>query len=69
MCQEANQCTPPLSSKLRETQYPSVDLPVDSEGFDWSVEVSMEIAPSLFRPTKPESPVDINFDHNRAAMG
>lgn len=57
----------PSSSSLH------LDLPADDESFDWS-RTSREtspplVSPSYFRPEKPESPVDINFDHSRAALG
>lgn len=48
---------------------PPLDLPSDSEGFDWSTETRCELLPTVFKPAKPESPIDINFDHSRAAMG
>ena len=69
LCQQAVSPVIPLTSKLSETRHPNLDLPAESEGFDWSAEESMEIVPSIFRPTKPESPIDINFDHSRAALG
>ncbi len=46
-----------------------IDLPTDSEGFDWSTETRCEVLPTLFKPAKPESPIDIDFDHSRAAIG
>ncbi len=48
---------------------PPLDLPSDCEGFDWSSESRCQILPTLFKPAKPESPVDISFDHYRAALG
>ena len=69
LCQQAVSPVIPLTSKVSETRHPSLDLPAESEVFDWSVEKSMETVPSLFRPAKAESPIDINFDHSRAALG
>lgn len=46
----------------------SLDLPVDSEPFDWQ-EKEIDPVPTFVRPGKPESPVDINFDHSQAAFG
>ena len=46
----------------------------ESEGFDWSIAsdkktpFSPDLLPSFFRP-KPASPVNIDFDHSKAAMG
>ena len=47
-----------------------LDLPADSEPFDWQhKESEINPIPTFVRPGKPESPVDINFDHSQAAFG
>ena len=49
---------------------PALDLPTDSEPFDWQhKEREVTPVPTFVRPGKPESPVDINFDHSQAAFG
>jgi hypothetical protein len=49
---------------------PALDLPTDSEPFDWQQkEREVTPVPTFVRPGKPESPVDINFDHSQAAFG
>ena len=49
---------------------PPLDLPADSEPFDWQhKEREVTPVPTFVRPGKPESPVDINFDHSQAAFG
>ena len=49
---------------------PMLDLPADSEPFDWQhKEREVDPIPTFVRPGKPESPVDINFDHSQAAFG
>ena len=60
---------PSLSARPPETRPPPLDLPSDSDIFNWSTEDRVEILPSLFKPAKPESPIDIQFDHSRAALG
>lgn len=46
----------------------------DDDKFDWSTaperkgSISPDLLPSLFRP-KPISPVNIEFDHSKAALG
>lgn len=58
-----------MSSRHASSQQ-ALDLPVDSEPFDWQHEVREMVPPATFvRPGKPESPVDINFDHSQAAFG
>ena len=48
----------------------TLDLPADSEPFDWQHKVKeVDPIPTFVRPGKPESPVDINFDHSQAAFG
>lgn len=43
---------------------------MDSELFDWQhKEREIDPVPTFVRPGKPESPVDINFDHSQAALG
>lgn len=50
------------------------ELGRDCEGFEWFLEperrgsISPDLLPSYFR-SKAETPVDIEFDHDRAAMG
>jgi len=46
---------------------PTMELPADDEQFDWSCGEGISLVPSLFRPSKPESPVDI--DHSGAVVG
>lgn len=49
-----------------------LDLPADAEPFDWQHKEREEgplTAANFVRPGKPESPVDINFDHSQAAFG
>ena len=48
---------------------PPLDLPSDCEAFDWLSESRCHVQPTLFKPAKPASPVDISFDHYRAALG
>ena len=49
---------------------PTLDLPADSEPFDWQhKEKEVDPISAFVRPGKPESPVDINFDHSQAAFG
>ena len=58
---------PPSSA---HTLPPTLQLPADSEPFDWQhKETEMNPIPTFVRPGKPESPVDINFDHSQAAFG
>ena len=47
----------------------------DQEDYDWTVgrdrdpdTVSLDLQPSLFR-SKPDTPVYVEFDHSRAALG
>ena len=52
------------------TGQPVLDLPADSDPFDWQQkEKEIDPVPNFVRPGKPESPVDINFDHSQAAFG
>ena len=49
-----------------------LDLPADVEPFDWQHKEREDgplPAANFVRPGKPESPVDINFDHSQAAFG
>lgn len=59
-----------VSASLSTTGQRALDLPVDSEPFDWQHKVAaVEPLPTFVRPGKPESPVNINFDHSQAAFG
>lgn len=57
-------------AKSSTTYNNSLDLPADTEPFDWQHKQSeVDLVPTFVRPGKPDSPVDINFDHNQAAFG
>ena len=48
-----------------------MSLPADCNNFDWDSGNSPDInfASPMFRPDQPESPIVINFDHERAIIG
>ena len=49
-----------------------LDLPAECNNFDWESEYDVtkdDISPMLFRPGHPESPIGIDFDHERASLG
>ena len=49
-----------------------LDLPAECDDFDWdagSTPSKNNISPIIFRPGQPESPLDLDFDHQRASLG
>ena len=48
-------------------------LPAECSDFDWDSDcdgVKVDsISPMVFRPGQPESPVGVDFDHERASLG
>ena len=69
--------TVPQVCTLGALDGPSLELCTAGDGFDWRLEsiererkssVSPDLLPSIFRSRK-ESLVDVEFDHERAALG
>lgn len=59
-------CTEHTRQQLR------LDLPAECNNFDWNSECDLkrdDISPMVFRPGQPESPVGVDFDHERASLG
>lgn len=60
------------SSTGKVRQQLHLDLPAECNGFDWDSDSTPNrdsISPILFRPGPQESPIDVNFDHERATLG
>lgn len=49
-----------------------LDFPAQCSDFDWDADDHCkreDISPMLFRPGHPESPVGLDFDHEKASLG
>lgn len=58
------------TGKIRQRLH--IDIPAECNDFDWDSASSPNresISPILFRPGPQESPINVNFDYERASLG